>query len=70
MVPIDILVSHEKSRSTILLWDDFTMGKLGFACMKGGQRNIQGFVACFGHFQVLRAPPRATEVPYGQPSVP
>ena len=45
------------------------MGKLGFACMKGGQRNIRGFVACFGHFQALRAPQGPPRFPYGQPSV-
>ena len=71
--PMDNLVCHEKSKN-FLQWDDFTMGKLGLTCMKGEQRHIQWFEACFGHFQALRGPPKGPQgspmVPNGQPSVP
>ena len=36
---MDYLVCLEKSSQNILLWDDYTMGKLRVAYMEGGQRN-------------------------------
>ena len=36
---MDNLVCHEKPRYNILLWEDFTMGKLPAACVKDGERN-------------------------------
>ena len=37
---MDNLVCYEKLRYDILLWEDFTMGKLLATCVKDGERNI------------------------------